>query len=123
MAGAGSESIVPILPSRDLAATAAFYVGQLGFEPSPSWQGYAIHRRGAAQLHFFHHPTLDPRANDAGAYWYAPDPDALHAEFARRAIPRLFPLEDKPWGMREFALLDPDANLLRIGRRLAPRSN
>ena len=25
-------------------------------------------------------------------------------------------LEDKPWGLREFAILDPDGNLLRIGQ-------
>ena len=25
-------------------------------------------------------------------------------------------IEDKPWGMREFALLDNDGNLLRFGR-------
>jgi hypothetical protein len=25
-------------------------------------------------------------------------------------------LADKPWGLREFALVDPDGNLLRIGQ-------
>ena len=25
-------------------------------------------------------------------------------------------LEDKPWGMREFAVIDPDGSLLRIGQ-------
>jgi hypothetical protein len=25
-------------------------------------------------------------------------------------------LEDKPWGLREFAIVDPDGNLLRIGQ-------
>jgi hypothetical protein len=25
-------------------------------------------------------------------------------------------LEDKPWGLREFAVVDPDGNLLRIGQ-------
>jgi len=24
-------------------------------------------------------------------------------------------LEDKPWGLREFAVVDPDGNLLRVG--------
>jgi hypothetical protein len=27
-------------------------------------------------------------------------------------------LEDKPWGLREFAVIDPDGNLLRIGQLL-----
>jgi hypothetical protein len=25
-------------------------------------------------------------------------------------------LEDKPWGLREFAIVDPDGNLLRVGQ-------
>jgi hypothetical protein len=25
-------------------------------------------------------------------------------------------LEDKPWGLREFAVVDPDGNLIRIGQ-------
>jgi len=27
-------------------------------------------------------------------------------------------LEDKPWGMREFAIVDADGNLIRIGQAL-----
>ena len=28
-------------------------------------------------------------------------------------------LEDKPWGLREFAIVDADGNLLRIGQIIA----
>jgi hypothetical protein len=28
-------------------------------------------------------------------------------------------LENKPWGLREFAIVDPDGNLLRIGQIIA----
>jgi len=28
-------------------------------------------------------------------------------------------LEDKPWGLREFAVIDPDGNLIRIGQVIA----
>jgi hypothetical protein len=46
---------------------------------------------------------------------------ALHADLAAanlpaQGIPRLERVEDKPWGMREFALLDADGNLLKFGR-------
>jgi hypothetical protein len=27
-------------------------------------------------------------------------------------------LETKPWGMREFAIVDPDGNLIRIGQTI-----
>lgn len=48
---------------------------------------------------------------------------ALHAELAAadlpaQGIPRLERVADKPWGMREFALLDIDGNLVKFGRVL-----
>jgi hypothetical protein len=42
----------------------------------------------------------------------------VSADLPRRGIPRQDVLEDKPWGMREFAVVDPDGNLLRIGQTL-----
>jgi hypothetical protein len=33
-----------------------------------------------------------------------------------QGIPRLERVEDKPWCMRECALLDADGNLLKLGR-------
>jgi hypothetical protein len=46
--------------------------------------------------------------------------DGLHTECARLGlptggIPRLTPVEAKPWGTREFALVDPNGTLVRIG--------
>jgi hypothetical protein len=32
--------------------------------------------------------------------------------------PAFAPAEDKPWGMREAALIDPDGNLIRIGTEI-----
>src|SRR4051812_20673991 len=106
---------VPILPARDLRETRAFYE-RLGFEagyfdPDPA-NGYAILRRDALELQFFAHDTLDPRESYAGCYWRVVDADALHRELSAlglpgTGIPRLTPVESKPWGMREFALVDP----------------
>ena len=43
-----------------------------------------------------------------------PTIDGLAAE----GIPRVTAPEDKPWGMREFALVDPSGNLIRVGHDL-----
>ena len=40
------------------------------------------------------------------------------AKLSRKGIPRLDALGDEPWGMREFAVVDPDGNLLRIGQKI-----
>jgi hypothetical protein len=62
-----------------------------------------------------HHQT--PGSN---TYVRLPEVDGLHACFAeaglpRSGIPRLVAPDDKPWGMREFALVDPDGSLIRVG--------
>jgi catechol 2,3-dioxygenase-like lactoylglutathione lyase family enzyme len=114
-----SDRVTPTLPSRDLAATSAFYA-RLGFRELFRDAGWLIVARGALQLEFFPHPTLDPRANYAGCCLRVDDARALHAAFggaglpaAPGAIPRLTAPGDQPWGFREFALLDADGNLLR----------
>jgi hypothetical protein len=48
------------------------------------------------------------------------DVQSIYQAFAsgqlpRTGIPRTEALEEKPWGMREFAVMDVDGNLLRIG--------
>jgi len=52
------------------------------------------------------------------AYVYVDDVDALHAEFMAKGVPHLDPVQDQTWGMREFAVTDPDGNTLRFGQEL-----
>jgi catechol 2,3-dioxygenase-like lactoylglutathione lyase family enzyme len=121
------ETAVPILPSRDLRETRAFYE-RLGFAAGwwdPDGEGaYAILRRGDLELHFFGKRGLDPYASDAGCYWRVADADAWHREAAAaldipdRGIPRITPPEDRPWGVREWAMVDPSGNLVRVGHLL-----
>ena len=115
-------AVAPILPSRDLDATAAFYA-PLGFSVAaryPEPEAYLILRRGGIELHFVVVPDLDPATSCAGAYVRLQHVDPLYEEFARVVHwspprPRLHPPADKPWGMREFAMIDPDGSLLRFG--------
>jgi catechol 2,3-dioxygenase-like lactoylglutathione lyase family enzyme len=118
-------AVAPILPSRDLTATADFY-SRLGFEQAGLWPGeYLIVMRGDIGLHFFLARDHDPATSDHGCYLYVPDADALFAEFSRlglppAGIPRLHGApEGTDYGLREFALVDPDGNLLRLGSSLA----
>lgn len=120
-----AERSEPILPARNLDEIRDFY-SRLGFRP---WFGpdgrwpYEILSRGNLVMHFYHDPALDPYSNNGGCYWRIPDADSLHAEFASldlpgQGIPRLTPPASHPWGMREFALVDPSGNLVRIGSPL-----
>lgn len=113
---------IPTLPSRALPATLAFYA-RLGFTGRLLGvnDSYGIVTRGALELHFFPHPLLNPAESYAGAYLRVADVETLYRDFRRvtlpaHGIPRMETLADKPWGMREFALVDEDGNLLRIGQ-------
>jgi catechol 2,3-dioxygenase-like lactoylglutathione lyase family enzyme len=104
-----------------LNATLAFY-RRLGFEGEIHSHGnYAILTRGTVELHFFAHRGLVPAESSAMCYVRVADVDGVYrafclAELPRRGIPRLEELEVKPWGMKEFAVVDPDGTLVRIGQ-------
>ena len=59
--------------------------------------------------------------SSAGCYIRVLDVEGIYRSFSssqlpRTGIPRMDILEDKPWGLREFAIVDADGNLLRIGQ-------
>jgi catechol 2,3-dioxygenase-like lactoylglutathione lyase family enzyme len=117
-------AVAPILPSRDLEATAAFYQ-RLGFARTGLWPDeYLIVMRWDVGLHFFHSAELDPWSSIAGCYLYVDNAAALHTEFDRlglpgKGIPRLHGSPEKTdYGLLEFALVDLDGNLVRIGSPL-----
>ena len=105
----------PILASLDFAATEAFYA-RLGFTPTLRAPDYLIVARGDVELHFW---ACDDRAvaEQTSCYIRTPDVDALYGAFARAGETPLRPPEDRPWGMREFYVWDPNGNLLRFGER------
>jgi catechol 2,3-dioxygenase-like lactoylglutathione lyase family enzyme len=115
---------IPILPARDLVETRTFYE-RLGFQAAGWWPrefgGYAILIRGDLSMHFFSFKEILPDQSYAQCYWRVKDVDALYAEFyaldlPKFGIPRLDAVEDKPWGMREFSMVDPNGTLVRVGQ-------
>jgi catechol 2,3-dioxygenase-like lactoylglutathione lyase family enzyme len=115
---------VPILPSKDLRDTLAFYE-RLGFEnrgaPPEEWN-YLIIGRGGIELHFYGDPGVDPLTTAAMCYLRVGDADAVHAEWEAVGVrrdattgSRLEPPMLTDYGMREFALVDPSGNLVRVG--------
>jgi catechol 2,3-dioxygenase-like lactoylglutathione lyase family enzyme len=122
-----TERAVPILPSRDLRETLGFYE-RLGFEnrgaPPEAWD-YLIVGRGGAELHFYAAPDVDPLTTAASCYVFTSDAQALHDEWDAVGVPydratgsRLVAPVDTDYGLREFALVDPSGNLVRVGSPL-----
>ncbi|MEL6234037.1 MAG: VOC family protein [Pseudomonadota bacterium] len=118
------HSLSPIMPSADLDRSARFY-RDLGFAPLYQDASYLLMTRDTAEVHFFFHAAHRPEESDHGAYLRPDDVDAFSAEVAALGLPaeagfpRFSPAEDKPWGMREATIWDPDGNLLRAGQEVS----
>jgi catechol 2,3-dioxygenase-like lactoylglutathione lyase family enzyme len=109
-----ADLAIPILISRDIQQSEAFYI-RLGFQVlrHPEY-GYLVMRRNKLELHM---TLLDDKhvAENTACYIRVEDVAAWHADLAKRGGGQLSAIEEKPWGMREFALRDPDGNLIRFG--------
>ncbi len=109
----------PKLPMRDKATTRTFYVERLGFEVfgQADYAGYLMVHQDAIQIHFFEYRDLDPKENYGQVYIRTQNIDQWHALVKKRDAPCTH-LEVKPWGQKEFSILDPDNNLLTFGQTL-----
>lgn len=114
------ERMAPIWPTADLEATRAFW-DALGFSSRSHAGAYLVlWRDPVAEIHFYLDAGHVPAASENGAYLRIADVDAIHAEWSMaglptEGLPRLTPIEDRSHGLREFALIDCNGHLLKVG--------
>lgn len=116
-------NINPKLPMRDKAATKTFYLNKLGFDQSGGdFDGYLMVKKDNIEIHFFEFTELDPKENYGQVYIRTDNIDALYKSFQDNQV-KIHPngnLQTKPWGQKEFSILDPDHNLLTFGQSVQP---
>lgn len=102
------RSVTPLLPAgNNLAVALSFYVDQLGF--AIQWQsgnsaGIARDEIAFTLIESDNQNWLENTSLSIGVS----DLDALYNEYRNIAAPaRVGPLETKPWGRREFHLIEP----------------
>ena len=110
--------INPKLPMRDKEATKDYYLNRLGFIELSDYGDYLILKKEGIEIHFFEFKDLDPKENYGQVYFRTDDIDDFYQSLLEKkvAIHPAAPLHIKPWGQKEFALLDPDNNLLTFGQ-------
>jgi catechol 2,3-dioxygenase-like lactoylglutathione lyase family enzyme len=112
--------INPKLPMRDKNVTRAFYINMLGFKVfgNADYDGYLMVEKDKIQIHFFEFKELDPKENYGQVYIRTNDIDGLYQSLLdiKTSIHPNGKLETKPWGQKEFSVLDPDNNLLTFGQ-------
>jgi len=112
---AGGLISTPTLPVADMAEAVAFY----------RLAGFDVRDYEGGGFAFVTHDDesvfdldlidgLDRTANPAGCYVIVPGVDAWHARL-RELHAQVTPVQDEPWGMREFTLTDPSGNRIRFG--------
>ena len=112
--------INPKLPMRDKNVTRAFYINMLGFKVfgNADYDGYLMVEKDKIQIHFFEFKKLDPKENYGQVYIRTNDIDSFYQSLLdnKTSIHPNGKLETKPWGQKEFSVLDPDNNLLTFGQ-------
>jgi hypothetical protein len=110
--------IIPKLPMRDKVLTKEFYLHSLGFEELSDYGDYLMIQKGPIEIHFFEFKALDPLNNYGQVYIRTQAIDLFYQDLLDKKI-QIHPnghLSIKPWGQKEFSLLDPDHNLLTFGQ-------
>ena len=111
-----------VLAVNDLAASKKFYLEKLGFTDDFSVDGWAFLSRGACKLRIGHCPDAIPMTRTQDHSWFAylhvQDASGLYQEVVQNSVEIWHPLADKPWGMREFAIVTPDGHRLVFGEEL-----
>jgi catechol 2,3-dioxygenase-like lactoylglutathione lyase family enzyme len=100
---------IPVLPARNMGETLDFWREQLHWDEIHRDDDYGIVERDKQQVHFFNAPKLDPWTNDGGCRLGVEDVDSFHTEYEHHVFA---PIRAEPWGTREFAVLDPNRNLI-----------
>ena len=112
--------IHPKLPMRNKSITRDFYVNKLGFQEfgSADFDGYLMVQKDSIQMHFFEFKDIDPKENYGQVYIRTDNIDQLYQTMLDKKL-SIHPsghLQIKPWGQKEFSMLDPDNNLLTFGQ-------
>jgi catechol 2,3-dioxygenase-like lactoylglutathione lyase family enzyme len=110
------ELAVPALPMTNLVETRNFYEA-LGFtcaHEQPPPDTFLIMMMRTIQIHFYEFQGVKTSVNHSTCVILTPHLEALHAQCSKAGVTKVMPIEDKPWGTREFAFFDPAGNLIRF---------
>jgi len=109
---------VAVLVVSDMPASIAYYRDILGFKAELEFgtpPTYACLCRDEAGIHVVAATHAKRLPGQGGVALFVDDVDALYAELSGRRASIPEPPQDRPYGMRDFNVIDPDGNLLTFG--------
>jgi uncharacterized glyoxalase superfamily protein PhnB len=105
-----------VLHVKDMATALAFYRDKLGFTVTFSWEEppqYICLCLGDAAIHL---NAYTPPAGPSHVAIFCKGIDALYTQLVAHGVGITEPIADRPYGMRDFAVTDPDGHRLVFGQ-------
>jgi catechol 2,3-dioxygenase-like lactoylglutathione lyase family enzyme len=116
-----SVEIKAFVPARDFELSKKFYI-DLGFALAWSSDGLAYLHAGSSSF-LLQNFYVKEHAENFMMHMLVPDVEqwwrhVVDQQLAARYGVRAEPPEDRPWGMRDFVIVDPTGVLWRIGQNI-----
>jgi len=108
-----------VLHVKDMAAALAYYRDKLGFTVSFIWEDpprYVCLCLGDAAIHL---NSYVPPAGPSHVCIFCKGINALYAQLTARGVNIVEPIDDRDYGMRDFAVTDPDGHRLVFGQGIS----
>jgi catechol 2,3-dioxygenase-like lactoylglutathione lyase family enzyme len=110
----GLRHALPELPCDDVAVAVDFYRDVLGFRINYQQQDLGVMDRDAITLLLI--ARTDQHKGIGSCGFYVADADLLYEEFLAKGARVLGPPVSRPWGLRDFRVLDPEGNRLTFSQ-------
>ena len=102
------------MPLDNVAGGIAYYRDKLGFRINYQQADIGVMDRDDVRVLLI--SRTERHKGIGSAYVYVTDADALHADLLAKGACVLDKPVSKPWGLREFHVLDPEDNQLTFGQ-------
>ena len=111
----------PIFPVSDPLKAAEYYRDVLGFKIAFRWEDpptyVVVNRDDAVSIHFSaREDNFEPSTAHVALAIFVHDVDALYDEFQTAGANISNPIGDRPWGMRDFDVTDPNGFILSFAQ-------
>ncbi len=113
--------MVPMLPVRDVQNTIQFYRDELSFGDLWTWGDPTTEfglKRDEMAFIFSYDPQRNERSEGLEVMVFLFGVNQLWEELSGRNVQVTDPIDDKPWGTREFAIKDVNGYYLRFAQGL-----
>jgi hypothetical protein len=107
------QRLVPELPVLDIAQSKAFYCDQMDCALLSEYPDFLIMELEGLEFHLW---LCTDRVipESSSCYIRSMDIDACYERY-QSASQVVMPLQMRPWGIKEFIIMDPSGNLLKFG--------